>query len=222
MLNASQATALAAVFPELHRSESLWSRLCESAIVAEVPEGRHICAERDACHHLALVLEGTARVYKLAESGREITLYRVEPGECCILTASCILSGRPFPAYAASETPIRAVLLPAERVAAWMQTQPAWRDYVWALLAARLADVISLVEEVAFRRLDDRLAEYLLNNAAKTGELRATHQQVATDLGTSREVVSRILKDFEARGWVTLGRGMIGVRRAEALRPGRP
>ena len=219
MLNKQQAERLAATFPDLQNDPRLWPELVAGAQLVEMPAGLHICAERDACHQLALVLSGTARVYKLAESGREITLYRVSAGECCILTASCILSGRPFPAFAVSESPVAAALLPASQVTAWMTSQPAWRDYVWDLLATRLADVISLVEEVAFRRLDERLAEYLLGKANDRLEVHATHQQAATDLGTSREVVSRILKDFEARGLVTLGRGLIAVRDADALRP---
>ena len=218
MLNAPQAAQLAEVFGSLSRSPQLWPRLLGAGTPTTVAAGQHICSERDACHYLALIVSGTARVYKLAESGREITLYRVDAGECCILTASCILSGQPFPAFAVSETPIAAVLLPAAQVAGWMETQPAWRDYIWSLLAARLADVITLVEEVAFRRLDQRLAEYLLGKTEPDQDLHATHQQVATDLGTSREVVSRILKDFEARGWVTLGRGIIGIRDRPALR----
>jgi CRP/FNR family transcriptional regulator len=218
MLSERQMLRLGEVFNPLRQDPGLRQALHAAARAAELPAGQHICAEQDLCHHLALVLSGTARVYKLAESGREITLYRVGAGECCILTASCILSRRPFPAFAVSETPLEALLVPAPQVVQWMTEQQAWRDYIWDLLASRLADVISLVEEVAFRRLDERLAEYLLGKAAQSPELHVTHQQIATDLGTSREVVSRLLKDFEARGLVRLGRGVIGLEDPGALR----
>jgi len=218
MLTPKHRDCLAHLLPELTRDSDFWRALGESGHVATLDAGQTICSEGSRCEYLALVLAGTARVYKLGESGREITLYRVHPGECCILTASCILSRRPFPAFAMSEAPTTAVLLPAPLVAAWMSEQPAWRDYVWDLLAGRLADVISLIEEVAFRRLDERLAEYLLTNAGVDNQLQATHQRVAADLGTSREVVSRILKDFEARGLVALGRGSIEVLEPAAMR----
>ncbi len=149
-------------------------------------------------------------MFKLAESGREITLYRVERGECCILTASCMLSRRPFPANATVESNLDALLIPEAHVQRWMSSSESWRRFLWNLLAKRLGDVISLVEEVAFRRMDERLCEYLTAHASERGPvIQATHGQIAADLGTSREVVSRVLKDFESRGLLKLSRGSI-------------
>lgn len=225
MLEAPIAERLGERFPSLKTDTQTWHRLQQTGAAVRVPREAHICTEGDNCSHLALVLQGTARVYKLGESGREITLYRVEAGECCILTASCILSQAPFPAFAVAETDLQGVLIPAGRIRDWMASDPSWRDYLWQLLAHRLSDVIGLVEEVAFGRMDRRIAQYLLRRVAtgngrmedrrpdSAGELRiqATHQQIAADLGTSREVVSRILKDLEARQVLSLGRGAIRI-----------
>lgn len=196
-------------FPAITADNTLLEQLGGVASAVVLERGTNICHEGDHCANLALVIAGSARVYKLAESGREITLYRVEPGECCILTASCMLSGRTFPASATVESDLEAVLVPESRVTTWMNDSQAWRHYLWSLLAERLGDVIGLVEEVAFRRMDQRLGEYLTAHARDREPLLATHQQIAADLGTSREVVSRMLKDFELRGLLRLGRGRI-------------
>lgn len=172
--------------------------------------GNHVCLEGRECMHLALVVEGSARVYKLGDNGREITLYRVGEGESCILTASCILSNIPFPAFAVAETAVTAVVIPAPRVTGWLAEWAVWRNYLFGLVAQRLSNVISVVEEVVFRRMDQRIASYLLEYGTPAGEaLSVTHQQIASDLGTSREVVSRILKDFESDQLIQLSRGAL-------------
>jgi len=189
------------------------------AYLAKLPADRDIYLQGDIVDNIALLLSGSVRVFKIGDTGREITLYRVEPGECCILTASCMLSGRPFPANAMVETDLDAIVIPGLRVSEWMQQHASWRHYLWDLLAARLGDVISLVEEVSFRRMDQRLADFLAEHLPANGDpLQATHQQIAADLGTSREVVSRILKDFEQRGLLDLGRGRISILDLDGLR----
>lgn len=164
------------------------------------------------CSHLALVIEGMARVYKIGESGREITLYRIGPGESCILTASCIMNGKPFPAFAVCEQAIEALIVNTADVMRWADEAPAWRNYLFSLVNDRLSDVISIVEEIAFRRVDRRLATYLLQRTEATeNRMQATHQAIASDLGTSREVVSRILKDFEQQKMISVARGKIRI-----------
>ena len=218
MLNHDQANAFAAGFPQIAGDRRLLDEVSANAASVHLGRGQSICREGDRCSHLALVTSGAARVFKLAESGREITLYRVEAGECCILTASCILSGRLFPANAAVESGLDAVLVSESHVVRWMGASEPWRQFLWGLLAERLGHVISLVEEVAFRRMDERLGEYLAGQAGERGRtLRATHQQIAADLGTSREVVSRMLKDFEQGGLLRLSRGRIEIDDPEAL-----
>lgn len=183
-----------------------------------VPAGQFICMEGNLCAYLPLMLSGTARVFKTGENGREITLYRIEAGESCILTASCILSDKDFPAFAMVETEVEALLIPSRLFQLWFDRVPEWRFYVLGLMADRLSSVISIIEEVAFRRMDARIAGYLLDcTTDESSSLKTTHEAVASDLGTSREVVSRILKDFENEGLIGLARGCIYVRNRNAL-----
>ena len=207
-----------AVFPFLNSAgEAFLQAFFERGIRTDLSAGQFICLEGNQCAHLPLVLSGVARVYKIAESGREITLYRIEPGESCILTASCILSHRDFPAFAVAETDVEAMVIPAGDLPGWFNRHDAWRAYLFDLLSRRLGSVIELVEEVAFRHMDARLAAYLVHAVAAAGTVERTHEAVAADLGTSREVVSRLLKDFEQGGLVALSRGVIRVRDEQGL-----
>jgi CRP/FNR family transcriptional regulator len=198
-------------------SQDVQAELFEHGKLAELPAGQFICHEGSKCSCIPLVLEGRARVYKLSESGREITLYRVEPGESCIMTASCILSGVEFPAFAATETKVEAIVISPEFLHRWVNQYEVWRQFLCGMLASRLSEVIAVVEEVAFRRVDTRTAEYLLHSGGVDGAIRKTHQDIATDIGTSREVVSRILKEFEHQGLITLARGEIQTENSNAL-----
>ena len=191
-----------------------------TATLARVKKGETICHEGTQCSHLALVLSGSARVFKLGESGREITLYRVGPGESCILTASCIVNHRPFPAVAVCEDEIEAVIIPTSLVIEWFSRFASWRGYLFSLISDRLGDVITIIEEVAFRRVDRRIASYLLARvgAEEAPYIKATHQEIASELGTSREVVSRILKDLEAQTAISVSRGSIHVLDRQLLR----
>ncbi len=192
--------------------EATKNHFLRSASVARLEEGQFICHQGAECAHLALVLSGTARVYKLGENGREITLYRIGRGESCILTASCILSQLPFPALAVCEEPLEAVVIPAGLIRQWLAESTLWRDYVFGLVAHRMADIISLVEEVVFRRMDQRIADYLIQHGSGGNpRIEITHQLMASDLGTSREVVSRILKDFESKGLIRVARGSVEI-----------
>jgi CRP/FNR family transcriptional regulator len=199
------------LFPELGQDRQLVQALKATGTQVRLSAGQHICMEGSTCSHLAFVLSGTGRIYKLSETGREITLYRVESGECCILTLSCIISGKRFPAFAVSESELQAIIVPAASIQQWMEDSRLWRRYAWNLIAERLGEVISLVEEVTFRRMDERLAFYLnQHDLFPLGkQKRITHQQIAAELGTSREVISRLLKDQEEQGIVELGRGWL-------------
>ncbi|MCX7029465.1 MAG: Crp/Fnr family transcriptional regulator [Spirochaetes bacterium] len=171
------------------------------------------------CSHLPLVLAGTLRVFMPSDTGRELTLYRIERGESCILSATCILNGGRFPAVAEAEGAADVLLVPAPVFARLVEEQPEWRRFVFDLYARRLVHVLALVEEVAFQRMDERLASYLLEHARGAGPVvQETHARIAAELGTSREVVTRILADFESRGLVELDRGRIEVRKADELR----
>ena len=215
---ASKAS-LATLFPALD-DPTLLDEIRQAGLPVELPAGAKVCDLGQECTHLALVFSGSARVYQLAESGREITLYRVGPGECCILTASCIMSQQGFPAFANCEQALSALLLPAALVDDWMARFPQWRRFVWSLMSNRLSNVLCLLEEVTFRRVDQRIMRHLLQliDAQDNPQLTLTHQAIADDVGTSREVVSRILKDLEQQQLLLLSRGRVQITDAKGLR----
>ena len=185
--------------------------------MARIPAGREVFVEGDEAESIALLLSGSVRVYKIGESGREITLYRFGHGESCILTANAILSQKSFPAIATVETDAEAVMIPAEVFRDWIKRFDLWREFVFDLLSNRLSIIMSVVDEVVFQRMDKRVALFLLNKAQGTKSIRITHQEIASDLGSSREVISRILEDLSQRGFVESGRGNIKIMDREAL-----
>ena len=136
-------------------------------------------------------------------------LYRVLPGQSCVLTTCCILSGEAYPAEGFTESTIRALAIARPAFDRALESAPAFRRVVFANLGSRIADVIIRMEEVAFRPVERRLATYLLARAGWSGALEATHQEIAVDVGTVREVVSRHLKRFESMGLVRLGRSSL-------------
>lgn len=173
-----------------------------------VSAGTQIYHEGDACNGIAFVLSGDIRVYKIGQTGREITLYEIGPGETCILNASCILAGQSYPAHATAIEDTDLLLVPAAEFRRMVAGHEMMREFVFKLLSRRLSGVMELVEEVAFGRMDERLSDYLIERSAE-GKIEATHQRIANDLGTSREVVSRLLKDMERAGRVRLSRNEI-------------
>jgi len=187
------------------------ARFLESLRFRDIEAGTVILREGQACTSVPFVLEGSIRVFKTAESGREITLYRVSRGESCILSSGCGRGLAAFPASAVAESKTFAAFLPSEAARGLLGESASFRDFVLGQYAFRLAEIMELVEEVAFRRVDERLAQYLSQEAALSLGRRvgATHQELADHIGSSREVVSRILKDWELRGALVISRGSI-------------
>jgi CRP/FNR family transcriptional regulator len=181
------------------------------------PEGTRLFGEGSSCQDYLFLLSGQVRVQKLSASGREIVLYRVEPGETCVVTTSCLMSGIDYDAEGIAETDITAEALPMASFRTLLSESANFRDFVFKAYGTRVSDLLMLIEEVAFGRIDQRLAACLLELGRGRTAVHATHQDLAVELGTAREVVSRQLKEFERRGWVRLGRGQVAIVRAEAL-----
>jgi CRP/FNR family transcriptional regulator len=188
---------------------------CRPAALLNIPAGAEIFTERQACQGFPLLLAGTIKVVKTTPSGREMLLYRVEPGGSCIITSSCLLGHTPYSARGIAETPLSLLVLPAALFAKLIAENAHFRDFVFHLFSDRIAELMQLVEEVAFHRLDQRLAKLLLG---KDAPIHATHQALAEELGSVREIVSRLLKGFAAQGLVTLGREQITLLDRDGLR----
>lgn len=180
-----------------------------SAMSMTVPAGTQLFGEHQPCMGFPLLLEGSVKVVKLSNSGRELMLYRVTPGSSCIISSSCLLGKSDYNARGIAETPLVLVVLPVTEFSRLLLEFPAFRDFVFHLFAERISDLMQLVDEVAFARLDQRLAKRLL--VSDEAVLNITHQQLADDLGSVREIVSRLLKGFAAQGFVLLAREQVRI-----------
>lgn len=192
------------------------ARIFVESRLLRLPAGTEVFAERQACQGFPLLLEGSIKVVKQAGNGREMTLYRVAPGGSCIITSSCLLGHAAYNARGLAESPLTLLALPADCFASLLVEHTPFRDFVFHLFAERIAELMQLVEEVAFARLDQRLAKLLLN--APQDQLHVTHQQLADELGSVREIVSRLLKGFAAQGLVGLGREQLTLLDRDGLR----
>jgi CRP/FNR family transcriptional regulator, anaerobic regulatory protein len=218
MINPAQFNRIARVLPILeHADPGLLREFQQKAFFARIPEGHDVFVEGDRADAIALLITGVVRVYKIGETGREITLYRFGNGESCILTANAILSQKNFPAIATVEKEAEAVMIPAETFRDWVRRYDLWREFVFDLLSERLSWVMATVEEVAFRRMDQRVATFLTGRFGQSDSIQITHQEIAAELGSSREVISRILEDLSALGMIAVSRGTIKVLDREAL-----
>jgi CRP/FNR family transcriptional regulator len=194
--------------------QKLRAEVAAAAQAVTVPPGATLFDERQPCQGFPFVLAGAIRVAKVSASGRELPLYRVTPGETCIITSSCLLGNVPYNARGTTESETVLVMLP-QGLFTELLAQAPFRNFIFNLFAERMADLMRLVEEVAFRKLDQRLAALLLG---KGRVVHATHQQLADELGSVREMISRLLKGFAEQGLVVLGREQIEIRDAAGLR----
>lgn len=188
--------------------------LMHQTLWLEVPAGTPLFAEQTPCQGFPLVLSGEVRVARGSAQGRSLELYRVGPGELCVVSASCLFGQHLLSAHGETAAPTRLAVLSPPALDACCAHEP-FRRFVFGVFADRLADLMALAEAVAFQRLDQRLAAALLGR----GEvLHASHQALADELGTVREMVTRLLRRFERAGWLALGRERIELKNAVALR----
>lgn len=184
-----------------------------------MPAGTWVFRENEGCGRIGFVLSGVIRVFKEHESGRSITLYRLGAGDSCILSMSCALSNPIHQASAIVEEDARVITVSTLDFRTLMDTSNEARDYVFSAFASRLTDVLMLLEEVVFRRMDARLAGLLLEHAARhhSDSIEITHEQLADEAGTAREVVTRLLRDLVAQNIVSTARGQITLTNKAAL-----
>jgi CRP/FNR family transcriptional regulator len=180
----------------------------------QVPAHTTLFSENSACQGFPLVLEGEVKVSRHANDGRALELYRVVPGELCLVSSASLFRSAPLMARGVSTCPTSLLMITPSVFVQWLET-PVFRNDVLGLFAERMADLTGLIDAVAFQRLDQRLAATLLGRGQT---LTLTHQQLANELGTVREMVSRLLRRFEREGWVELARESILIRDSRALR----
>lgn len=200
-----------AAMPENERNEAM-----DAMNVGIYAAGTVMIEQGRKCRGAALVLSGVIRVYKLSEEGRELTLYRVGAGETCVLAVSCLLGGVDYPVIAEVEDDAEVAMLPIGYLRAAMMKSQSWQTFIFASMADSMVSVLNVLDKVAFRSMDARMASRLLQ--CDRNRIEMTHEQLAQDIGTAREVVSRLLKDLENRRLVELRRGTVIVLDREALR----
>lgn len=194
------------------------NRLVESVRSVNLPAGKLVFGPHNIPDNLMFLIEGTVRVSQTSDNGRDIVLYRVEAGESCVLTTACMLAEEAYNTEGVAETDVVAVILPRNAFDRLVTEEPSFRSFVFAAYSRRMIDLLRVVDDVAFGRIDVRLAQRLIVLATDQKEITATHQLLASELGTAREVISRVLQDFSKRGLVSQTRGHITLLNREALR----
>jgi len=183
----------------------------------ELREGDAAYRQGWDCPNYVMCLEGGTRTYKTSSSGRELLLYKVAAGGTCVFTTQCLLAGGTFPAESVAESPTRLAALPSAAFHQLMSLSLPFRHFVLDDYSKLLATMISLVDEMAFSSLEQRLAGRLIAEADEQGCVAKTHQQIALDLGSVREVISRYLGEWERAGWIRTSRGRIEILDRKAL-----
>ena len=213
---AALAAEVARVYPCLAAgpAQGLLAELSALPEPASVAAGTLLFDEGAPCRGFPLLLEGEVRVACGSAQGRELELYRVRAGEVCVVSATCLFSDTPMAGHGMATAPTRLLVLPGELFLRWTASEP-FRRFVFGVFASRMTELARLAEAVAFQRLDRRLAAALLGRGVT---VLVTHQALADELGTVREIVTRLLRRFEQAGWVGLGRERIDVLDAAALR----
>jgi CRP/FNR family transcriptional regulator len=204
----------AALYPALAQVQPSLAELGPALAPMEVPTGTVLFHEASPCQGFPLVLEGEVKVSRSSGDGRTLELYRVLPGELCLVSSACLFRSQPLSAQGVTTKPSTLLLIPPAIFSHWLE-EPVFRNEVLGLFAERMADLTVLVDAVAFRKLDQRLATALLGRGTV---LSLTHQALADELGTVREIVTRLLRRFEREGWVELAREQIRILDSVALR----
>ena len=188
--------------------------LASAATVSAAPVGAKLFASGDVCENFVIVASGEARVQLSTKTGRDMTLFRLLPGQSCALTTSCLLSESPYYAEGVAETDLELITIPSS---AFREASPDMMRFLLSDYAGRIAEMTALVDRLTSRDLSAELAEFLLIRADHSDMISLSHKSIADELGTAREVVSRKLKDWEKQSWVELHRGVLKVLNREAL-----
>ena len=210
----TEAVFPAELYPALAQVQPTLAELHPAVRPMNVPTGTLLFSENTPCMGFPLVLHGEVKVSRSSGDGRSLELYRVVPGELCLVSSASLFRTQPLSAHGVTTKASTLLLIPPEVFARWLET-PAFRNEVLGLFAERMADLTSLIDAVAFHKLDRRLAAALLGHGQ---QLAVTHQVLADELGTVREIVTRLLRRFEREGWVVLGREQIQIVNGAALR----
>ena len=199
-------------FPGLSRlADPVKQLLLSRSTIVDVPKNTTVFGPGKSPQNMLFLLDGTVRVQQVSETGHEIVLYRIQAGQSCVLTTACLLAYEDYSADGISETPIRAAAVPRDVFDDLVAQSKPFRDFVFAAFSKRITDLFLMIDEVAFQRLDVRLAEKLISLSDGQDSVTTTHQKLSVELGSAREVISRQLQEFQRRGWIEQARGRVNI-----------
>ena len=190
-----------------------------SSIVKYVEIGNTLLYPGAECDYLPFMITGNMKINRTSENGREVVLYHIKNGDSCILSALGILNKTIFPASAVIEKSGDILLVPAKLIRKYIDNYKGWRDFIFSLYNQRFTLVLELIDGILFKKLDVRLARYLIENMDnKMMIYKKTHQDLADELASSREVISRILKNFKDRSYISYQRNEITILNVNKLK----
>lgn len=199
-------------FPGLSRLEpQVKELLTGKSVIVDVPIGTTLFGPGNSPENMLFLLDGTVRVQQVSDTGHEIVLYRIHAGQSCVLTTACLLAYEDYAADGIAETTVQAAAVPRDVFDDLVAQSKSFRDFVFAAFSKRITDLFRMIDEVAFQRLDVRLADKLVSLSDGNDHVKTTHQKLSVELGTAREVVSRQLQEFQRRGWIEQARGSVSL-----------
>jgi CRP/FNR family transcriptional regulator len=197
-------------FPGLSRLEPATKQLLLArGTIISMPAKTMVFGPGNSPENMLFLLDGTVRVQQVSDTGHEIVLYRIHAGESCVLTTACLLAYDDYSAEGIAETAVQAAAIPRSLFDDLVAQSKSFRDFVFAAFSKRITDLFLMIDEVAFQRLDVRLADKLIQLSDENHIVATTHQKLSVELGTAREVVSRQLQEFHRRGWIEQSRGRV-------------
>lgn len=206
------------LFPILRKSDGIVRDQFEiSAKFSNIPPDKILCREGDACKYFALVISGSIRVFYTTPDGDEVTYYRVKKGDSCVLTASCLMNGTAFHAIAITEDNVQALVISSAVIQEWTQKFDVWNEYILSSLAGKMCKIAGTMAHINFCSLDCRIATVILEKSTGKKNIKITHNEIVLEIGSAREAVSRILKNFEKKNFIKMTRNRIEILNPSGL-----
>lgn len=201
----SDLSKLRELFPELE--EELYKEIIQVGVIKEVPAGTTILQVAQPIRTVMLVLDGVVKLYQEDDEGDEYFIYHIEPGQACAVSMVCAYKQEKSVVTAKSVTDVVLLTVPLEYMDKWLQKYKSWHYFVIKTYRSRYEELLRTVSEIAFRNMDERLEFYLKRQVKQFGKhVKLTHQDIANDLNSSREVISRLMKKMEKNGWINIHR----------------
>jgi len=205
-------------FPGLSRLDAPTKHLLTArSKIIRIPTDTLVFGPGHSPENMLFLLDGTVRVQQVSETGHQIVLYRIEAGQSCVLTTACLLAYDDYSAEGMSETEVKAAAVPRAVFDDLVAGSKPFRDFVFAAFSKRITDLFLMIDEVAFQRVDVRLADKLIKLSSGKRDVATTHQKLSVELGTAREVISRQLQEFQRRGWIEQSRGCVSLTNKDEL-----